>query len=183
MSAISDLVYQMATAQMETPALDGSDAGRWAWFADLYDNPQWGLAATIPNFNEAGGSVGRLCRATTTCERESLMIRWEALSRLAAIKRTESATAEHHAWTAVINSGVDVHDLLDDIEYGGTETVTSAFSAIISAHSDVNAEKFIAQATNAWESYRTATQPLAAPLFLAASSDRTVAPSQLKVAS
>ncbi|OYD61326.1 hypothetical protein [Rhodococcus sp. OK302] len=149
MSHVSDLVYQMATPQVESPAIGGCDANCWAWFADLYDHPQWGLAATIPNFTEVGGTVGRLCRVTNTCERETLEVRWDALSRLAAIRRTVCPTAEHHAWTAVINSGLDAHDLLDDIEYDGTETVTSAFSAIIAAHSDVDAEKFMAQAAEA----------------------------------
>lgn len=183
MSHVSDLVYLMATAQVETPAIDGCDASRWAWFADLYDHPQWGLAATIPNFTEVGGTVGGLCRATGAGERETVEVRWDALSRLAAIRRTGCPTAEHHAWTAVINSGLDAHDLLDDIEYGGTETVTSAFSAIIAAHSDVDAEKFIAQAAAAWESYRTAPQPVAEPLFLAASHHYAIAPIQLGVAS
>lgn len=164
---MSDLVYQMATAQVEAPAIDGSAANRWSWFADLYDHPQWGLTATIPDFNEAGRTIGRLCRATVTGDHNALGIRWNALSRLAAIKDTVCPTAEHHAWTAVINSGIDAHDFVNDIDFGGTETVTSAFSAIIAAHSDTDAENFIEQAIAAWETYRNAHDPVLEPLAIA----------------
>lgn len=167
MSTISERVYQMATGEVEAPALDGSAANRWFWFADLYDHPQWGLAATIPDFNEAGSTVGRLCRATVTGDHNALGVRWDVLSRLAAIKDTVCPTAEHHAWTAVINSGIDAHDFFDDIDFGGTETVTSAFSAIIAAHSATDAKKFIEQAIAAWETYRNAPDPVLEPLAIA----------------
>src|SRR6478736_8298937 len=49
MTSLTDRVYLMASGQALTPATEGPAEIRWNWFADLYDNPRWGLS-TIPGF-------------------------------------------------------------------------------------------------------------------------------------
>jgi hypothetical protein len=157
---ITERIYQMAAGHLETPAIDGTPARRWAWFAELYDHPQWGLGATIPGFHDAGATIGKLCRDTVTGTPDSLKVRWDVLSRLAAIKGAMCPTAEHHAWTAVTNSAIDAHDFLDDLDFGGIEVVSSAFTAIVAAHAGEDAEQIIAKSLEAWAAFQRAPDPI-----------------------
>ncbi|OFE10059.1 hypothetical protein [Rhodococcus sp. 1139] len=156
---VSERIYEMAAGHADTPAADGTPARRWSWFAALYDDPRWGLGATIPDFTAVGATVGKLCRATVAGDPDSLKVRWDILGRLAAIKGAACPVAEHHAWTAVTNSCIDAHDFLDDLGFGGVEVATSAFTAIVAGHADADAEKFIAQAVDAWAACRLAPEP------------------------
>ncbi|MFF2110625.1 hypothetical protein [Rhodococcus koreensis] len=165
MTSLADRVYLMASGQIAPPAAEGPMEIRWNWFADLYDNPRWGLC-TIPGFTaSAAHTVAELCRATSidpTADADviadrvtALKARWQAIDRLAAIKggRAQSEAADY-AWAAVAASAVDAYDYLAGIEFSGTETVSSAFWAQLVTQPANVAVVRINAATNAWASSR-----------------------------
>ncbi|MDJ0419626.1 hypothetical protein ACVH9Z_15450 [Rhodococcus opacus] len=162
MTSLADRVYLMASGKAMTPATEGPAEIRWNWFADLYDNPRWGLS-TIPSFPaSAAHTVAELCRATSTDptadadvvadQVNALKARWQAIDRLAAIKggRAQSEAADY-AWAAVAASSVDAYDYLAGVEFSGTETVSCAFWAQLAAQPSDVAEVRINAAINAWE--------------------------------
>lgn len=153
--AIADMVLAMADGRLEAPAPDTADpVQRWEWFADLYTHPRWGLVAAVSAFpTDLGDVVADACRAIPHQHGGDALIaeRWGWLAHRARtqLKQTVSV-AELHAWSAITFTALDADDHLHGRPFGGTEAVTTVFSAILAAQPPALAGELIAAAVDGW---------------------------------
>ncbi|QSE72462.1 hypothetical protein JYA91_29495 (plasmid) [Rhodococcus sp. PSBB049] len=157
--AVADMILAMADGRLEAPAPDTADpVQRWEWFADLYAHPHWGMAITVPAFPTAlGAVVADACRAVPHQRHDGGVVAqqwgWLAHRARTQLKQTGSL-AELHAWSAITFTALDADDHRHGRPFGGTETVTTVFSAVLAAQPPAVAGELIAAAVDAWSARR-----------------------------
>lgn len=150
-SPIGDVVVELSLGHLDLPDALECPTRRWAWFADLLDHRDWGIATELPAIAALCKEVAHLSRQTAVEGASGVLTeRWNSfVPTVAVARRFQRSVGEAEALALISELAVDGVDHCSGKDVSGFEALLEYIATVRAVHGSAARQALIRSAE--WE--------------------------------